>query len=274
MRSGIVRWRFVLAVTMGLFAVPHANAEVQTKAIEYKDGDTVLAGFLAWDDSLTGARPGVLVVHEWWGLNDYVKSRAKQLASEGYVAFALDLYGDNKVTTHAEEANEWMTQIASNLELWTRRAQPVGLLDGSGDVQRILLAGSCDLDQSRPVTVEPGIQIDVLEFIPDGRDVTQSYLRPVIFREDDNLLEFRAVIHLTLGTYENFSSRGFHRSGRCIERGITNRPRHLIETEIIPAKALFRNFNRYLIRPNARDGNLADIGFGRQIVANLLGQRS
>ena len=123
MRSGIVRWSLILAGAIGLFDMSQANAEVQTKSIEYKDGDTVLAGFLAWDDSISGARPRVLVVHEWWGLNDYVKGRAKQLAAEGYVAFALDLYGDNKVTTHAEEANEWMTQIASNLELWTRRAQ-------------------------------------------------------------------------------------------------------------------------------------------------------
>jgi dienelactone hydrolase len=110
-------------VAAALSLAAHAHAEVKTKAIEYKDGDTVLTGVLAWDDAATGKRPGVLVVHEWWGLNDYAKSRAEKLAAEGYVAFALDMYGDNKVTKHPEEAGTWMKQITGNIETWTRRAQ-------------------------------------------------------------------------------------------------------------------------------------------------------
>ncbi len=123
MRSRIVRWRIVLAVAMAFIAVSQASADIQTKTIEYNDGDTVLAGFLAWDDALMGKRPGVLVVHEWWGLNDYAKGRAEQLAAEGYVAFALDMYGDDKVTNHPEQAGTWMKQITSNIDLWTRRAR-------------------------------------------------------------------------------------------------------------------------------------------------------
>ena len=80
----------------GILAATCASAAVKTKTIEYKDGDTVLTGHLAWDDAATGKRPGILVVHEWWGLNDYTKSRAEQLAKEGYVAFALDMYGGKK----------------------------------------------------------------------------------------------------------------------------------------------------------------------------------
>ena len=119
----LVGWAMGLAIAFGLANVMPANADVRTKAIEYKDGDTVLTGLLAWDDAAAGKRPGVLVVHEWWGLNDYAKGRAKQLAAAGYVAFALDMYGDSKVTTHPEEANAWMTEIASNVDRWTRRAQ-------------------------------------------------------------------------------------------------------------------------------------------------------
>src|SRR5438046_3907382 len=70
------------------------RARVQTREIEYRQGDTVLKGFLAWDDAVQGKRPGVLVVHEWWGLNDYARKRAEQLAKMGYVAFAADMYGD------------------------------------------------------------------------------------------------------------------------------------------------------------------------------------
>jgi len=70
-----------------------ALAEVRTQVIEYQHGDTVLQGFLAYDDEIQGKRPGVMVVHAWKGLGDYEKQRAKQLAELGYVAFAADIYG-------------------------------------------------------------------------------------------------------------------------------------------------------------------------------------
>src|SRR5690606_38557399 len=81
-----------------------------------------LKGFLAWDDSITGNRPAVLLVHEWWGLNDYAKSRAKQLAELGYVAFALDMYGEGRVTSHPTQASQWLGTISSNTEKWRARA--------------------------------------------------------------------------------------------------------------------------------------------------------
>ncbi len=72
---------------------PPLHAAVQTKVIDYKQGDQVLEGYLAWDDALTGTRPGVLVVHDWTGLGDYAKMRANKLAALGYIAFAADIYG-------------------------------------------------------------------------------------------------------------------------------------------------------------------------------------
>lgn len=69
-----------------------AFATVQTKDVVYKDGKTELKGFLAWDDAVKSA-PGVLIIHQWMGLTDYEKGRAKQLAGLGYVAFAADIYG-------------------------------------------------------------------------------------------------------------------------------------------------------------------------------------
>jgi len=99
-----------------------AQAAVKTKTIEYQEGGATLKGVLAWDDSASGKRPGILVVHEWWGLNDYAKGRAVRLAEEGYVAFALDMYGDDRVTTHGNQAGEWMNQIAANIDAWRSRA--------------------------------------------------------------------------------------------------------------------------------------------------------
>lgn len=104
------------------FAI-NASAEIRYEKIKYQDGDLQLNGHLVWDDSIKGKRPGVLVVHEWWGLNDYAIERARMLAELGYVAFAADMYGDNKVTRHAEDAKGWMTQIVSNQDAWQKRAQ-------------------------------------------------------------------------------------------------------------------------------------------------------
>lgn len=74
-------------------AVSAPQADIRTQVIEYRDGDQVLEGFLAYDAKQVGKRPGVLVVHEWVGINDYVRGRVRQLAEMGYVAFAPDIYG-------------------------------------------------------------------------------------------------------------------------------------------------------------------------------------
>ena len=119
----VTAWLGMHAVVVAFLGALPAAAEVKTKAISYQDGDTALSGLLAWDDAISGKRPGVLVVHEWWGLNDYAKSRAEALAAEGYVAFALDMYGTGKVTDHPGEAGAWSKEITANLDAWVRRAQ-------------------------------------------------------------------------------------------------------------------------------------------------------
>ena len=118
--------KFLSVLTVILVAsvsFTNANAEVRSVPVAYKDGSDNLTGYLYWNDAVEGKRPGVLVVHEWWGLNDYVRSRAEQLAELGYVAFAADMYGGNRVTTHPAQAGEWMKATTSNLEGWRRRAQ-------------------------------------------------------------------------------------------------------------------------------------------------------
>ncbi|MEM7563665.1 MAG: dienelactone hydrolase family protein [Pseudomonadota bacterium] len=100
-----------------------AMAEVRSAPVAYKDGDDNLTGYLYWNDAVEGKRPGILVVHEWWGLDDYARKRAEQLAELGYVAFAADMYGGNKVTSHPKQAGEWMRATVSDLEGWRRRAQ-------------------------------------------------------------------------------------------------------------------------------------------------------
>jgi dienelactone hydrolase len=97
------------------FAVS-AQAGVQTKEIEYSSGGTTLKGYLAWDDSVKGKRPGILVVHEWWGHNEHARDRARMLAELGYTALALDMYGDGKLANHPKKAGEFMNAAFKDWE--------------------------------------------------------------------------------------------------------------------------------------------------------------
>ena len=102
--------RIVMVLSAWCWFASVANAEVRTREIEYKQGDTVLQGLVAWDDGVKGRRPGVLVVHEWWGHNEHARDQAKRLAAGGYVGFALDMFGKGKVTTHPKEAQAFMSE--------------------------------------------------------------------------------------------------------------------------------------------------------------------
>lgn len=99
-----------------------ASATLKNKTLDYSYGGKNFKGYLAWDDAASGKRPGILVVHEWWGLNDYARSRADQLAKAGYVAFAADMYGDGKVATHPDEAGKMAGEARANIETWLGRA--------------------------------------------------------------------------------------------------------------------------------------------------------
>ena len=98
-----------------------ARAEIKAETLEYKEGDTVLEGHLVYDDKIQGKRPAVLVVHEWWGLNDYAKSRARQLAEMGYVALAVDIYGKGVRAETQEEASALATKFRGDRPLLRAR---------------------------------------------------------------------------------------------------------------------------------------------------------
>jgi dienelactone hydrolase len=107
-----------------LASVISVHAKLVTKTVSYEQNGTKLEGYLAYDDSMTdkGKVPGVLVYPEWWGLNDYVKSRADQLAKLGYVAFAADIYGGGQSTTEPAKAKELSSQFYGK-PLMAERAQ-------------------------------------------------------------------------------------------------------------------------------------------------------
>lgn len=90
---------------------------VQGKEVTYSSNGQTLKGYIAYDDEIKGKHPGVLVVHEWWGHNEYARKRARMLAELGYTALALDMYGDGKQAHHPDEAGKFSGEVAKNLPL-------------------------------------------------------------------------------------------------------------------------------------------------------------
>jgi len=97
------------------------RAELHQEVIEYQQGDQILEGYLAYDKALTAKAPGVLVVHDWMGISNYVKSRADQIASLGYIAFAVDIYGKGVRPQNNQEASEQATKYKSDRKLLRAR---------------------------------------------------------------------------------------------------------------------------------------------------------
>src|SRR4051812_32927364 len=110
-----------LALLVVLATSVPASAAIKTKTVTYTVGDTTFKGFLAWDDASEDKRPGVLVVHEFWGLSNYERKRAEQLAKLGYVAFAVDMYGEGKTTEHPKEAGKMAGMVRNNKKAWLER---------------------------------------------------------------------------------------------------------------------------------------------------------
>jgi dienelactone hydrolase len=105
---------------MGLFATV-VHAEIVGEEVSYSAGGTTMKGYIAYDNGLTHRRPGVLVVHEWWGHNDYARIRARQLAKLGYTAMAVDMYGNGKQANHPKDAGAFAAKIRQNLPLMKQR---------------------------------------------------------------------------------------------------------------------------------------------------------
>ena len=110
--------RHVIATFVSLFffaaLVPNGHAALRSEAVEYRDGDAVMEGYLVYDDTIKGKRPGVLVVHEWMGLGPYAKKRADQLAELGYIAFAADIYGKGLRPKDTTEAGQFAGKYKSD----------------------------------------------------------------------------------------------------------------------------------------------------------------
>ncbi len=100
-----------------------AGAAIVGKDVQYPAGDATMRGYLAYDDAIKGKRAGVLVVPEWWGVNDYGRKRARMLAEQGYVALVVDMYGEGKTAGNPKEAGALAGPVNKNPKLALERFQ-------------------------------------------------------------------------------------------------------------------------------------------------------
>ncbi len=132
------------ALTFGISSLAHAK--MITRTVDYQQGGKTLEGYLAYDDKFTGKRPGVLVAHQWKGLGDYEKQRARMLAEMGYVAFALDIYGKGIRPKSQEEAGKLSGQYKANRPLLRNRVRAAVITlrkQPNVDVSRLAIIGYC-----------------------------------------------------------------------------------------------------------------------------------
>jgi len=103
-------------LTAGFTGSASAKSKIEGKMVEYTAGGVVMKGYLAYDGNIKGKRPGILVVHEWWGLNDYTRKRARLLAALGYTALAVDMYGEGKQAAHPDDAGKFSSELMKNFD--------------------------------------------------------------------------------------------------------------------------------------------------------------
>ncbi|MBI1910957.1 MAG: dienelactone hydrolase family protein [Deltaproteobacteria bacterium] len=138
--------RYILILMVLFVWTVSAEAKVRTETVEYRHGDKAFEGFLAYDDAKKGPIPGVVVVHEWWGINDYIRGRAVKLAELGYVAFAIDMYGKGIRPTNSKDAQAQSSALGKNRQLLRERAKAgLEILRNNklADKSRIAAIGYC-----------------------------------------------------------------------------------------------------------------------------------
>ena len=104
-------------LVLGMVGLGFAEPKIIGTTVQYSAQGTVMKGYLAYDENLKGKRGGVLVIPEWWGLNDYARRRAGMLAELGYTALAVDMYGDGKIAVHPDDAGKFSSELMKNFDV-------------------------------------------------------------------------------------------------------------------------------------------------------------
>jgi len=106
MRNWIIAAAFLVSTS--------ALAALKEEPVTYKDGETTMKGFIVYDDAKKGKRPGIVLVHEWWGITKHMHNEARRFAQKGYTAFIADMYGDGKTADNPKDAGTLAGGVMKN----------------------------------------------------------------------------------------------------------------------------------------------------------------
>jgi len=116
-----------------------AQAAIREEQVTYQDGGTTMKGFIVYDDAITAKRPGIVLVHEWWGITSHVRGEAQKFAQQGYTAFVADMYGDGKTADNPNDAGALATLVMKD----------PGVMESRFNAARARLAGHASVDPAR-----------------------------------------------------------------------------------------------------------------------------
>src|SRR5437764_3027579 len=139
-----IRVLFRSAVALSLAGT--ARAAIKEEPVTYKDGETTMKGFVVYDDAKKGKRPGIVLVHEWWGITKHIHNEARRFAREGYTAFIADMFGDGKTADNPKDAGALAGSVMKNpktMEARFNAAREQLAKHRTVDAKKIVAAGYC-----------------------------------------------------------------------------------------------------------------------------------
>jgi len=138
--------QWIACIVFALSFASAAVAAIREEPVTYKDGDTVMKGYVVYDDAVKAKRPGIVVVHEWWGITQHVRDEARKFAALGYTAFVADMYGDGKTADNPKDAGALAGSVRKNPAVMQSRftaAKQALAAHPTVDGSRIGAAGYC-----------------------------------------------------------------------------------------------------------------------------------
>jgi dienelactone hydrolase len=134
------------AATLAISLATSAQAALREEPVTYQDGGTTMKGVVYYDDAQTGKRPGIVLVHEWWGITKHTLAEARRFAEQGYTAFVADMYGDARTADNPTDASALMKSVMGDPALVQSRfkaAREQLARHATVDAKRIVASGYC-----------------------------------------------------------------------------------------------------------------------------------
>jgi dienelactone hydrolase len=111
----------MMAAICAVAMAGNAHAAIKEEPVTYQDGETTMKGFVVYDDAVQGKRPGIVMVHEWWGITKHIRNEAQEFAQQGYTAFVADMFGDGKTADNPKDAGALLSSVMKDPKVMEAR---------------------------------------------------------------------------------------------------------------------------------------------------------